>query len=111
MRLVASKLSKKMICQHLRLDPEFVDAMEWRYIQGLKNAAIAYICDHCAISAAEVDACEDLAICTLVLISDMYDERATTVDSAHDNRTVATLLAHHDRNFLGAEDGDDCAIG
>lgn len=102
MALKASELSKADICTHLRIDPEYMDETEWAYIQALQGAAISYICDHCAITAAYVDNHEDLAVATLILISDMYDERGRYVDSAHLNRTVECILGHHDRNFLGA---------
>lgn len=100
-KLVASELGKETICNHLRIDPEYLDGAEWVYVQGLQRTAISYICDHCAITAAEVDKHEDLAVATLVLISDMYDERGRYVDSVHVNRTVETILSHHDRNFIG----------
>lgn len=104
--LVASKLDKETVCRHLRLDAEYVDEAEWKLIDAMRRSAIEYVCDHCAIDAAEVDTHEDLAIATLVLVSDMYDERSTTVDSRYDNRTVTTILSHHDRNFLGGEVDD-----
>lgn len=110
-KLVASALDKTMICQHLRLDSEYVDETEWTYIQALQGAAMAYICDHCAITLDKVDESEDLAIATLMLISDMYDERGRYVDSAHPNRTVECILSHHDENFIGTLDGDDYAVG
>lgn len=100
-KLVASTLTKETICGHLRIDPEYIEPTDWLYVQGLQRAAIAYICDHCAITPEEVDSHEDLAIATLILISDMYDERGMYVDRAHINRTVETILSHHDRNFIG----------
>lgn len=100
-RLVASKLSEEIICNHLRIDPQYMEAADRRYIVALKSAAISYICDHCAITPGEVDRHEDLAIAALILISDMYDQRGMYVDKAHINRTVETILSHHDRNFIG----------
>lgn len=106
-KLVASALTKDQICCHLRIDPEFVDAAEWTYIQALRSAAISYICRHCAITTIEVDKSDELAIATLVLISDMYDERGRYVDSAHLNRTVETILSHYDRNFIGSLEDEE----
>lgn len=109
-KLVASKLNQELICNHLRIDPEYMEPGEQVYLRGLKSAAISYICDHCGIDREEVDKHDDLAIATLILISDMYDERGRYVDSTHLNRTVETILSHHDQNFIGKLVEDD-AIG
>lgn len=111
MALIASELDKETICSHLRLSPEMVDDTEYSYIEALKSSAIKYIEDHCARTAEYIDQHEDLAIAVLVLISDMYDERGMYVDSIHSNRTVETILSHHDQNFIGKLDGDSDAIG
>lgn len=106
MALVASELSKEIICCHLRIDPEMVDDIEWEYIEGLKRVAIDYVAIHCNRAVDYIDEHEDLAQAVLVLISDMYDERSIYVNSTHPNRTVETILSHHDQNFLGVDDAE-----
>lgn len=100
-RLVASKLDKETVCRHLHLVSQEVDSNEWNLIEGMRHAAINYVCDQCAITAEEVDTYEDLAIAVLMLIADLYDNRDMTSDKPNPNRTVETILAHHDHNFLG----------
>ena len=109
--LKASELSKGTVCGHLRLDPDYVDDTEWSYIEALVRSAIAYVCDHCAVAPKYVDDHEDLAIAVLILACDMYDERGMYVDSAHHNRTVGTILSHHDRNLIGKTGEVDDASG
>lgn len=99
--LVASQMSRDVICQHLRLDVRYVEPDEWAYIDALRRAAIEYVCDQCAVDGKYVDEHEDLAVAVLVLISDMYDQRGRYVDSRYANRTVEAILSHHDRNFIG----------
>lgn len=109
-KLVASELTKETICCHLRIDPSMIDGAEWHYIQALHRSAIDYVSIHCHRSYEYIDKHEDLAIAVLVLISDLYDERGMYVDSSHSNRTVETILSHHDQNFIGALEGDDDAV-
>lgn len=110
-KLIASSLSKETICCHLRLSPDMVDEVEWAYIQSLKQVAIEYIETHCARTKDYIDEHEDLAIATLILISDMYDERGRYVDSSNLNRTVETIISHHDQNFIGKMEVDTDAVG
>ena len=107
-RLVASKLDKSTLFRHLRLD-ETYNANELPHIQALQRSAIEFVCDHCGIDEAEVDAHEDLAIAVLMIVSDLYDRRDLTATNAYYNRTVEAILSHHDRNFLGDEEATDAS--
>lgn len=109
-RLVASKLDKSTLFRHLRLDGTY-NADELPYIQSLQRSAIEYICDQCAIDEAEVDKHEDLAVAVLMIVSDLYDRRDLSATNGYTNRTVETILAHHDRNFLGATEEATDASG
>lgn len=100
--LVASRLPEDVVLRHLRLSPEYVDEGEREYILSLVASANAYVCDHCGVDQEYVDEHEDLAVAVLVLTADMYDERDRNVASSHDNRTLDTILSHHDHNLGGA---------
>lgn len=101
MPLIASQLRKEVVLRHLRLDPDYIDEQEWIFIESLVRAANAYIRDHCDLTQEYIDEHEDLAIAVLVLTSDMYDQRSRYVDSVNDNRTLMTILSHHDMNMVG----------
>lgn len=103
--LVASQLGKTELFRHLRLD-ETYNANDLDYVLQLRDSAIAYVCDHCGVTAKYVDEHPDLAVAVLCLVADMYDQRDMTAENASPNRTVETILGHHDQNFLGKEAED-----
>lgn len=67
----------------------------------IKPAAKAYIVEHTALTMSQLDEHEDLTIAYLILVEDMYDNRAMTVNYTNSNRTVETILSMHAMNHVG----------
>lgn len=104
-----SELTLQTICSQIRENPEELSAAEKELIEAYKDAAISYIKTRCGIDGVEVpdekgrmlDNYPDIAVAVLVLISDMYDNRQTTVDSKNPNKVVENIIGQHDFNLVG----------
>lgn len=66
----------------------------------LLSSAKAYILGFTGLNEDALDEHEDLTIAALVLCSDMYDNRQTTVDSSNVNKVVESILGMHCVNLL-----------
>lgn len=96
----ASRLTMETMLNYLRLSPEFVSDEDKDFIKLCHKASLSYISDTVALSIEEIDKKPNLAIACLVLIRDMYDNRAVNVYLENPNRTVRSILSLYDHNLL-----------
>lgn len=71
-----------------------------RILPIILAASKAYVRSYTKLTDTELDEHEDITIALLVLCSDMYDNRQTTVDGSNENMIVSTILAMHSKNYL-----------
>ncbi|MCM1055944.1 MAG: head-tail connector protein [Bacteroides sp.] len=69
-------------------------------LTALRSAAISFILNQTGLSAAEAEKYDDLSAALLVLVYDMYLNRAYSVDRSAVNPIVGSILAEHSRNLL-----------
>ena len=94
-----SEVTDEQIFSFMRVDDPTDEDTEFHSI--IKPAAKSFIIGYTALTAEELDEHEDLTIAYLVLVEDMFDNRALTVNSANLNRTVETILSMHSLNHIG----------
>lgn len=93
-----SDITVNDIADYLRI-PELITEEE-NYLATLLKVSKAYVSDYTGLTAEQVDDHEDIVIAVLVLIEDMYDNRAMYVDSDKPNKVVETILGMHQVNLL-----------
>ena len=94
-----SEITDTQIFSYMRVDDP---TQEDRNLLGIiKPAAKAFIVEHTALRIEKLDDHEDLTIAYLIIVEDMFDNRAMTVNSANLNRTVETILSMHSLNHIG----------
>lgn len=94
-----SKVTDEQIFSYMRVDDPTQE--DTNLLSIIKPAAKAFIAEHTALAIEELDDHEDLTIAYLIIIEDMFDNRAMTVNSANLNRTVETILSMHSLNHIG----------
>lgn len=67
---------------------------------GLRSAAVSFILNQTGLSEEETEKYDDLSVALLVLVYDMYLNRAYTVDKSAVNPIVQSILSEHARNLL-----------
>lgn len=95
-----SELTLPLIAQHLNEAEESLQESDKQLIETMREAAVKFCADYTGIAKEELDNHEDITVAVLALISDMYDNRQTTVDRASPNRIVYTILDMHSVNLL-----------
>lgn len=95
-----SELTLPLIAQHLNEVEESLPENDKNLINVMKTAAVKFCADYTGLSEEELDNFEDITVVVLALISDMYDNRQTTVDRGNVNRIVDTILGMHSINLL-----------
>ena len=94
-----SEVSDEYITNYLRedpTDPEFTAALG-----PMKTAALEYLAAYTGLDQEGLDEFGDLTFAYLILIGDLYDNRATTVSSSVSNKTLDTILSLHSKNNIG----------
>lgn len=94
-----SEVTDEIIASFIRED-DLTDE-DTELLSIIKPAAKAYIVEHTALSKEQLDEHEDLTIAYLILVEDMYDNRAMAVNYTNSNRTVETILSMHAMNHVG----------
>ena len=74
------------------------DQSEEQTLMSMLRQATAYMKKYTGLST--VDGSEDFVDCALVLVQDMWDNRALYVDKGNVNRTVESILDLHSVNLL-----------
>lgn len=98
-----SQLSADDLFAHLHVISDYADAADRAFANSCLVAARSYVRDHCNVSDEYMDLHDDIAVAVLVIAGDMYDNRGMYVDGDSPNRTVETILGHHDRNMVEGE--------
>lgn len=91
-----SELTEADVLRFLHLDGTEGDIPP----SALLAAAKSYIRSETGLTDEEIDGHEDLTIAALILCADMYENRLTTAESSHENRTVSTILGFHRVNLV-----------
>lgn len=92
-----SEITVVHIAEYLRLDdpdspPECLTPM--------KAAAVEYMKSYTGMSDEELDEHEEFYPVLMVLVQDMYDNRALAVNNTNVNRVVESILGLHRKNLL-----------
>ena len=95
-----SEITVSDLAAHLRLDNSD-DAL----LKPMLAAARDYVRSETGLTDEEIDEHDELAIATMVLVQDMYDNRAFTDTASgqagpHANLVVASILGHHRVNLV-----------
>lgn len=92
-----SDINGTHIKEYIRLDDDCNEEM----LEEMKKAAIAYVKSFTAMSDEELDEHEDISIAVLVLIQDMYDNRAyQTEKQVNTNKVVDSILHMYRKNLI-----------
>lgn len=93
--MVISDIKARDVAEFLRLD----DASD-PLLKPMMEAAQAYIIGYTGLTEEELDNHDDLWLAFMVLVQDMYDNRAMYVDKGSVNKVVDSILFRHRRNFI-----------
>ena len=88
-----SEITDETLLKHCNAYEEDLDLLKI-----YKESAIKYIKDYTWLE--DLDKYEDITLAYLNLISEMYDNRALTVDSNKSNNLVTSILNMHTTNLL-----------
>ena len=103
--MTISEITVQDVAAFLRLD----DASD-PILVPMMAAAKQFIIDYTGLSETDLDEHEDFYIAYMVLVQDMYDNRAMYVEKDNINRVIDSILFRHRRNFVPSvqlKDGDE----
>lgn len=89
-----SEITTQDVADFLRLDETD------QILVPMMTAAKQFIMDYTGLSEEELDDHEDFYIAYMVLVQDMYDNRAMYVDKSNINKVVNSILFRHRVNFV-----------
>lgn len=89
-----SEITVQDVADFLRLDETD------RLLLPMMTAAKQFIMDYTGLAEEGLDEHEDFYIAFMVLVQDMYDNRAMYVEKAEVNRVVDSILFRHRVNFV-----------
>ena len=89
-----SEITTQDVADFLRLDETD------QILVPMMTAAKQFIMDYTGLSEEELDDHEDFYIAYMVLVQDMYDNRAMYVDKSNINKVVDSILFRHRVNFV-----------
>jgi len=103
-----SEITQDLILSQLRENEAALSDADLAYIDGLKEATIAYIKDWTGIKGLDtpdengrmLDDYEDLIYPFMAIISFMYDNRQMTVEKDRINPVAASALNLHSFNYV-----------
>lgn len=86
------------LAEYLRLtDPTTSDLNTLSSLQGV---AETYITQYTGKTLEQLDDYQDIVIAVMVLVQDMWDNRALYVDESNVNKVVESILSLHSGNLL-----------
>lgn len=86
------------LAEYLRLtDPTTGDLNTLSSLQGV---AETYITQYTGKTLEQLDDYQDIVIAVMVLVQDMWDNRALYVDESNVNKVVESILSLHSGNLL-----------
>ena len=93
-----SEISVDEVKRALRLDlaDPFID----RELEPRMTAAREYIKSYTGLTEEQIDTHEDMYHAFMILVQDMYDNRAMYVERNNVNKTVGIILGMHSINLL-----------
>lgn len=101
-----SRLNLEIILNHIREEAENLDEDDLILLEAMKTAAIQYVISQTGLTEKELDEHEDITIAVLTLISDMWDNRAMTIQRSNVNIVVDTILSMHRMNLVPTPDAE-----
>lgn len=84
------------VAEYLRLDDDSAPAS----LKPMMSAAVEYMKSYTGMSTEEIDEHEEFYPVFMVLVQDMYDNRALYVNNANVNKVVDSVLGMHRQNLL-----------
>lgn len=96
----ASELTAETLLSFCRIEPDYATDFDRELVAIAHQAALAHIADTLGLTAEQIDEKPSLAIATMVLVRDMYENRTPYVDKSNPNRTVEAILGLYDGNLL-----------
>ena len=93
-----SEITSAQMAEFIRLPDPTVD--DFNTLNSFMDIAIAYIEQYTGRTAKELDELQDVMIAALILVQDMWDNRALYVDSTNSNKVVDSILGLHQVNLL-----------
>lgn len=96
-----SEVTHDYLAEYLKVgDISELSDEEMMMLGACESAAKRYIVSYTSIPESELDEYDDITMAYLVLIADMFDNRAAYVDKSEPNRTVESILNFHRLNLL-----------
>ena len=93
-----SDITPQDLAEYLRIpDPSSDDITT---LNNLLIVAKVYVGEYTGRSIIELDDFEDIIICILILVQDMWDNRTLYVETNNVNKVVASILNLHSVNLL-----------
>lgn len=89
-----SEITTRNVIDFLRLDEN--DPI----LEPMMASAKQFLIDYTGLTESELDDHEDFYIAYMVLVQDMYDNRAMYVEKDSINRVVESILFRHRINFV-----------
>lgn len=89
-----SEVTAENVAEFLRLDE--VDSL----LTPMMAAAKQFIIDYTGLSEEEMDEHEDFYTAFMLLVQDMYDNRAMYVEKGNLNKVLESILFRHRENFV-----------
>ena len=89
-----SEITTRDVAEFLRLDE--TDPI----LEPMMRSAKQFIIDYTGLTEEELEDHEDFYIAYMVLVQDMYDNRAMYVEKGSVNRVIESILFRHRQNFL-----------
>ena len=92
--MVISEITSQNADDFLRIDEAD------QIVRQMMASAKQFIIDYSGLTEEELDDHEDFYIAFMVLVQDMYDNRAMYVEKGSVNRVVESILFRHRLNFI-----------
>ena len=93
-----SDITAANLAEYLRLvDPSVDDLTTLSSLQGV---AETYISQYTGKTIKQLDDYQDIVMAVMVLVQDMWDNRALYVESSNVNKVVESILSLHSGNLL-----------
>ena len=93
-----SDITPSDLAEYLRITEVTTD--DTNTLNSLLTVAKVYVGEYTGRSIEELDDYRDMVIAILILVQDMWDNRALYVDSTNINKTVGSILNLHSVNLL-----------
>ena len=93
-----SDITAASLAEYLRLVDPTTDDYNTR--ASLQGVAETYVTQYTGKTVEQLDDYQDIVIAVMVLVQDMWDNRALYVDESNVNRVVESILSLHSGNLL-----------